>query len=377
VRGDRHTLVPLPQEYLKKPFDDLDREFVVILLASFILHLSMVGYFLLYPPSTAVSESMIAQIQKHYANMVLDREEQAVRVANQLIDQMPGAKKSDRLAKPARRMPGAGQMRSGQAAGRSAPAERDRGAGLDRASEQAPPSSRADAMQQAEAQAGGQGLLAILTSGRGASQDQTVRDVLAQGGKATQNFDQVFQNVDQLAASGRPGPVKAGALPADPSSRGGRTTSSGVKSKDIISDLHRDASGPLGSAKTAVNRNEKIEMADLADLTEEESPGQGGSAAGARDISQVSAIVYGHSQAIQYCYERELKRNPELKGKVVVRFAILANGATSQVTIVSSSLQNENVERCILSRISRWDDFGAIDERLGSAVFRQVYTFGF
>ena len=84
-----------------------------------------------------------------------------------------------------------------------------------------------------------------------------------------------------------------------------------------------------------------------------------------------------NNSAIQYCYQRELKRDPNLKGKIVVRFTIDISGKVRIVNIISSTLNNARVERCVVSRIQRWDDFGAIDASKGSESFRQVYTFGY
>ena len=47
--------------------------------------------------------------------------------------------------------------------------------------------------------------------------------------------------------------------------------------------------------------------------------------------------------AIQQCYEKELKRNPSLKGKVVVRFSITPAGRTTDIDIEENTLGNEAV----------------------------------
>ena len=85
----------------------------------------------------------------------------------------------------------------------------------------------------------------------------------------------------------------------------------------------------------------------------------------------------GHVKAIKYCYERELKRFPTLKGKVAVRVTVNPEGAVKHVEIVSSTLNNDRVERCIVSRIRLWKDFKAIDPKEGDVTFRQVYAFGY
>jgi len=342
---------------------------------------AFVLYFLFNPPPVSVSDSTIRTIQDRYARLVLDREEQTVRIANRMIENLPVDVQKKRAPLAARRPAAGGRSAVERSGGVSSAAEQPSGGAAGGGSTLRLPSGPGGgAVRQAEAEVSGQGLLAILTTGSRQAQDQTVSDVVASGGQASQAFDQVFDNIDRLAASGR-STRSSGAAAGTAGVRGGRTTTSGVNSQDLISGPGgggRGGSATGAGSGSVVTRKSDIETAGLAPLTaESDLQSGGGSVTGARDVNEVSAIVYSHSQAIQYCYERELKRNPELKGKVVVRFTILPNGTVTNATILSSTLDNENVERCILSRVSRWDDFGAIDERLGNAVFRQVYTFGF
>ena len=326
--------------------------------------------------------------------MVLDREENTVRIANQLLGNNPGETDHPFVASSRR---GSATRRAASSVESSARPQTGGGSaagsgGAGGSTLELPSGALNGAVHQAEAQVSGQGLLAILSSQSGnAAQDQTVNDVLGKGGKPGQNYDQVFQNIDRLAGSGvsSRGAGRSGTGSSEvgnlATARGSRTTSSGMKSDGIISGPagHGNGSGyGIGNGagnSDGIGRTENIQVTGLTPLNEEGEDIKGGSGAvtGARDVAEVSAVVYRHSQAIQYCYEREMKRNPDLKGKVVVRFTILPNGTVTNAQIVTSTLGNENVERCILSRVSRWDDFGVIDSRLGNAIFRQVYTFGF
>jgi len=101
-----------------------------------------------------------------------------------------------------------------------------------------------------------------------------------------------------------------------------------------------------------------------------------GSKATNRSPEAIQEILLGHVPAIRYCYERELKRDPGLKGKVVVRITVSPEGAVVNAEILSSTLANERVERCMLSRIRLWKDFKPIGSAEGDVTFRQIYTFG-
>jgi outer membrane biosynthesis protein TonB len=84
-----------------------------------------------------------------------------------------------------------------------------------------------------------------------------------------------------------------------------------------------------------------------------------------------------HSPAIRDCYRAQLKNNPQLKGKVEVRFKISHLGYVNQVTIMSSTIDLPELHSCILSKIARWRDFGRVDASMGEVTLRQTYVFGY
>ncbi|MEJ2627710.1 MAG: AgmX/PglI C-terminal domain-containing protein [bacterium] len=96
-----------------------------------------------------------------------------------------------------------------------------------------------------------------------------------------------------------------------------------------------------------------------------------------RNAQDIQQVLLSHNQVIKYCYERELRRYPSLKGKVVVRITINPQGEVVDATILSSSLNNERVERCIVARISHWKDFKSVNPQAGNVTFRQTYIFGY
>ena len=74
---------------------------------------------------------------------------------------------------------------------------------------------------------------------------------------------------------------------------------------------------------------------------------------GALDKSLVDAVIKRHLNAIRYCYERELRTNPSLTGKVVVKFVIAKDGTVATAEIKSSTLTNSPVEQCLVGRFIR------------------------
>jgi hypothetical protein len=70
--------------------------------------------------------------------------------------------------------------------------------------------------------------------------------------------------------------------------------------------------------------------------------------------SDILRVVSSRQRSIQYCYEKELARNPELRGKLIVNWRIGLNGKVMKAWVGSSSLRNGSVESCITRSVKRW-----------------------
>lgn len=72
------------------------------------------------------------------------------------------------------------------------------------------------------------------------------------------------------------------------------------------------------------------------------------------DRAALSRYIRDRLGAIRGCYERELKRNPSLKGKVVVRFNITPAGRAGDIKIEENTLGSPEVGSCIQSLMRTW-----------------------
>lgn len=72
------------------------------------------------------------------------------------------------------------------------------------------------------------------------------------------------------------------------------------------------------------------------------------------DKTAISGVVQRRLGAIKSCYERELKANPTLSGKVVVQFTIQESGRVGDVKITSDSTNEPRVGQCIVNQISHF-----------------------
>jgi outer membrane biosynthesis protein TonB len=72
------------------------------------------------------------------------------------------------------------------------------------------------------------------------------------------------------------------------------------------------------------------------------------------DRAALSRYIRDRLGAIRGCYERELKRNPGLKGKVVVRFNITPAGRAGDIRIEENTLGSPEVASCISGLMRSW-----------------------
>lgn len=71
--------------------------------------------------------------------------------------------------------------------------------------------------------------------------------------------------------------------------------------------------------------------------------------------SSIRQVVDSNISGIRYCYERELKNNPSMTGKVVIRFTVGEDGKVKSWDLVESTLPGGTpVTECILNKVKNW-----------------------
>ncbi len=74
---------------------------------------------------------------------------------------------------------------------------------------------------------------------------------------------------------------------------------------------------------------------------------------GALDRSLIDEVIKRNMNAIRYCYQRELTKNPSLGGKIVIKFVIAKDGTVSSAEKKTTTMNNGAVEQCIVGRFMR------------------------
>lgn len=351
--ADSYPGPQLLQEFRRRPFEGFDRRFLSILLISFMLHFSLAMYFVLNPPPQEFTQEEIEKIQKRYVRLVLERE---LPKSEESLEGL-GTGAAEPTSTPKQQAEAAGEK--GKARGQGTATVEGRAAARRRAAA-ARQQSRAQIVQKAS----GAGVLALLTSAGGPTgSSDAVEDVLGEVGSLGGDLDVKLSEVGGLKTGGKPG-TGSGEGSGGRGIKGGRATAV-ANIDDLVSGLSEAEAASL------------TRSGDL--IVSSASPVDDGSGAnaGSRDPDDVAAVVNAHNAAIQYCYQRALRRNPDLKGKLVVRFTITPEGTVKNVEVVMTTITDQSLIECVLSRIRRWNDFGAIDPSKGDATFRQVYAFGY
>lgn len=176
------------------------------------------------------------------------------------------------------------------------------------------------------------GVLKLLgTTGKGSGATQ---NLLGSGDPGTDS-DKAFAGVGGLTVGGRGG--RGGGLRG----KGGGGSGKGVG----IGDLGGRVGGP-DEVATGGTVNEKVPKAVVTPNRAEID--------GTMNTDAVARTIRLGMPAIRTCYQRALKRNPKLTGKVTVRLNINTMGAVTRVTIDSDTVGDPQVTSCIQSYASRW-----------------------
>ncbi|MCS6915685.1 MAG: TonB family protein [Myxococcota bacterium] len=76
---------------------------------------------------------------------------------------------------------------------------------------------------------------------------------------------------------------------------------------------------------------------------------------GSLDKELIRRIIRRHINEVKFCYEKELTRNPNLQGRVMIQFTIANTGAVISSIVQSSTMGSPPVEQCIAAAVRRWE----------------------
>lgn len=91
------------------------------------------------------------------------------------------------------------------------------------------------------------------------------------------------------------------------------------------------------------------------------------------DKELIRKVIAGHRDQIRFCYEQALQTSPSLAGKVGVSFVVSSAGSVPTARVETSTVRNESVGDCLVSRIRTWQ----FPVGKGAGGYRVTYPFVF
>jgi len=154
---------------------------------------------------------------------------------------------------------------------------------------------------------------------------------LVKGGDVSGDADKVFAQVGGVGVATTGGGLRSKGAGGTGSLRGGGSLR---------------ASGP-GEVGTGEKGGERAVKGIVKDSTPTDVDGS-------LDPSVIAREIRGRLGAIKACYEAGLKRNPNIGGKLQLRFEISTVGKVTSAEIENDSMHDDEVASCIKSRVMTW-----------------------
>lgn len=294
----------LPADIRGSLLQNIDTQFSAIFVVVALLQISLVTYARNLP---YVEPTSIDQIDQSYQRLIMP-------------DRIPEPPKDEPVADATDEKKGEDKKEEPK----KAPVPKK-----DKGKDEAKPDAEASAKARKEAMAkkvAGKGLLKVLGASNGNSEG-ALADVFSEGTGAMGDLGDAFSGIQGVDIAG--GGEEAG-------TRGGGS-GEGVG----IGDIGTEGGGSVQSGKKT-----EVEVKGSAAAQAPEVDG---------DLSeaQIASVMKSQLTALRDCYERALKRDRSLKGKIVIRFEILETGRTSSVEI-EDSMGSSDVVSCIKGRAKYW-----------------------
>ncbi len=306
----------LPASVRGSALTGVDWFFTTIAAISFLLHLILIIYLrnVDWP-----RKPDIEAVPDRFVQMVVKKPEEKKPEEKKVVDE----KKPEEEKKPEKKKAAAEEEK--QAAPKHVMTEEEKA----KAAEE---KARLDAERRARLadQVKSTGLLKLL--GAKADGDGSIADVLGKG-DVDRDQEKAFQGVGGVGVANNNDQLRG--IKSGGSGSGRVASVGGLRGGGSI------AGGGTGAAATEKK---------VSGVVKSEAPAVDGEL----DPAMVAKEVRTRLGAIKACYERALKRNPNLSGKVVIHWTITQAGTVSGVDVESDTLGDAEVASCIKSLVARW-----------------------
>ncbi len=167
-----------------------------------------------------------------------------------------------------------------------------------------------------------------------------------------------------------------------PRRRGGRAPRAGRSAAAVGGGERRQTGGnvslqegALAAGATDLGTLGTLDLASVHGQAGSVSGGGGsggtGGAPGARSAASLMDVVRRYAPGIRYCYDTALEGDRSLRGKMVLRIHVAADGRVVEVDVIEDTLASADVRSCALTQVRAWR-FGAA---ASGAVFDAPFVF--
>jgi outer membrane biosynthesis protein TonB len=289
----------LPKEAKGNHFQSMDRLFVTVLVLSLLFH---AGTYVALANTPLPPEVTLEEIPDRYAKVLIPEK---LPKPPEPPKEDQGGKKEEKQARKASDDKKPAESAEQQAARKAA---------------------RAAAVAKAVQSKGILKVLGALGPGTGSG---AVADVFGAGGGMS----------DVASALSGAGGV---AVATDPGAGGGRK-GGGQGGAASIGALATSGGGAVGyGAKSEVKVTGSV-AAEEAEIDSSEI-----------DQAKLGSFIKARMGLIKACYENALKRNPNLKGKIIIRFTILETGGLTDLEVAGNTMGAADVASCITATMRSW-----------------------
>lgn len=206
------------------------------------------------------------------------------------------------------------------------------------------------------------GLLAIIT---GKAKTGTVAGTAYMGNVFAKDLDDVLNQIGGLKTSGKGGMGRMGTSTGKFNMGYAGSGGGGGGIDDLLGEM----AGGGGGARTVgtLTKRATVELPSSKEFWSSEDNMAG------RSPDEIRRVVMQHIGGLRAEYNKRLRANPMLKGKVTVRFTIDPAGRVIRAELVSSTMNDKILELSVVSRVKAWQ-FEACG-RCGTATVTYPFAF--
>ena len=325
------SLQVFPKEFSGGFFRSLDKSFAVIFGVCTAVIFSVVYILSNRPVSLDATDNQVAKIQERYARLVLDVKKPEPPPKEEVTKRKREKPKSDK-EEPKKKV----KHKKESFADRMNRKKRTQ-------------SDRVARRRKLDKHISSVGIFAAITSSSNDVSGDAVQDLISTG--------EVTKNLSKLAISGKTFTKR-------------RVETLKRRRKEDRTSGGSIARSKLKSAKSdAITRRGDVALSDKPQEIKGDAKQDS-----KRTYEAIGRVINSKRARLVYVFEKYLKKEPNLSGKLIIKFTILPNGSIVNVTVVSSTINNSDFQKTVCRYVRRWK-FPVIPDEQGEVTVTYPFVF--